>query len=188
MSGGGGRSRGRGKRPELPSTLQPSAKVDALLEFLTLLRNERPGGKSVVFSQWTRMLDVVSLFLVQRGFTFVRLDGTMMRRDRDDAVLKFQTDPRVLVFLVSLRCGGVGLNLTAAQYVFCLDPWFNPGVEDQAIDRIHRLGQKEDVHVWRFITKDTVEGRILRLQEHKRKLTSRTLAVQPREGFLRLLM
>ena len=91
--------------------------------------------------------------------------------DRQGEVERFQTDDEIKVFLISLKAGGVGLNLTAAEYVFILDPWWNPAVERQAVDRSHRIGQQKTVFSYKFITKDTIEEKILRLQERKAQLS-----------------
>ena len=106
--------------------------------------------------------------LQREGITYEYLDGRT--RDRAARVERFQTDPRCPLFLISLRAGGLGLNLTAADYVFLLDPWWNPAVEAQAIDRTHRIGQTRQVFAYRLIARDTVEEKILELQRHKREL------------------
>jgi SNF2 family DNA or RNA helicase len=126
------------------------------------------GHKSLVFSQWTSMLDLLEPELERGGYSFVRLDGAT--RDRAAVVESFQSDPGVSVFLVSLKAGGVGLNLTAADHVFLFDPWWNPAAEEQAFDRAHRIGQEKPVFLYRLVAADTVEERILALQEGKRGL------------------
>jgi SNF2 family DNA or RNA helicase len=126
------------------------------------------GHKALVFSQWTSLLDLVEPHLRAAGLDFVRLDGNT--RDRGAAVATFQDPGGPPVMLISLKAGGVGLNLTAADHVFLLDPWWNPAVEDQAADRAHRIGQDKPVLVHRLVARDTVEERILELQEHKRQL------------------
>ena len=127
-------------------------------------------AKAVVFSQWTAMLDLVGHALSQRRIRHVRLDGSMSARSRDAACSAFSADEGIAVFLISLKAGGIGLNLTAANHVFLLDPWWNPAVEEQAIDRVYRIGQRRPVTVLRAVMEDSVEGRILRLQEKKRCL------------------
>jgi SNF2 family DNA or RNA helicase len=102
------------------------------------------------------------------------LDGST--RDRQAAVGRFQTDPKCRLFLISLKAGGLGLNLTAAQYVFLLDPWWNPAVEAQAIDRAHRIGQRKTVFAYRIIARDTVEEKVAELQQRKRALADSLLA------------
>ncbi len=143
-----------------------SAKTEVLLDALETTAAE--GHKSLVFSQWTSMLDLLEPRLAERGYGTVRLDGST--RDRAAVVDRFQHDPGVSIFLVSLKAGGTGLNLTAADHVFLFDPWWNPAVEQQAFDRAHRIGQDKPVFVYRLIAADTVEERILALQDEKRAL------------------
>ena len=143
-----------------------SAKLDALLPRLDELADE--GHKALVFSQFTSFLAIVRSELDERGMTYEYLDG--QTRDREQRVERFQTDPECPLFLISLKAGGLGLNLTAADYVFLLDPWWNPAVEAQAIDRAHRIGQTRPVFAYRLIARDTVEEKILELQERKREL------------------
>jgi superfamily II DNA or RNA helicase len=145
-----------------------STKVDTLLFQLQELISE--GHKALVFSQFTGFLDIVERRLAGKKIEFVRLDGKTFAEDRRKRVSRFQEDPALKVFLVSLKAGGVGLNLTAADYVFILDPWWNPAAESQAIDRTHRIGQKNKVIAYRLIAKDTVEERIAELQRSKREL------------------
>jgi SNF2 family DNA or RNA helicase len=152
-------------------TAERSSKVDRLLEALEEMAAE--GHKALVFSQWTGLLDRVEPHLRNAGIRFTRLDGTT--RDRASVVHEFQSEDGPEVMLVSLKAGGTGLNLTAADYVFLLDPWWNPAVEDQAADRAHRIGQDRPVMVYRMVAKDTVEERILTLQERKRQLADAAL-------------
>jgi SNF2 family DNA or RNA helicase len=149
-----------------------SSKVRRLLEALEEVVAE--GHKALVFSQWTALLDRVEPHLHAAGLAFVRLDGTT--RDRAGVVRRFQDETGPPVFLISLRAGGLGLNLTAADHVFLLDPWWNPAVEDQAADRVHRLGQDRPVLVYHLVAEATVEERILALQAHKRTLADAALA------------
>ena len=121
-----------------------------------------------MFSQFTSFLDLVEPRLRERGLRFQRLDGAT--RDRAARVARFQQDPDHPVFLISLKAGGFGLNLTAASYVFVLDPWWNPAVEMQAIDRAHRIGQQRTVHAYRLVCRGTVEERVLELQAGKKAL------------------
>ena len=143
-----------------------SAKLDVLLSDLRLLREE--GHKTIVFSQFVRFLDIVRLSLDREGVPYEYLDGRT--RDREARVERFQTDPDCPLFLVSLKAGGLGLNLTAAEYVFLLDPWWNPAIEAQAIDRAHRIGQTRAVFAYRLIAEDTIEEKIIELQARKRDL------------------
>lgn len=132
---------------------------------------ERP-VKAIVFSQWTSMLNLVENSLKQSWIQYRRLDGTMTLSARDRAVRDFNTDPEVTVMLMSLKAGNLGLNMVAACHVILLDLWWNPSTEDQAVDRAHRIGQTRPVTVTRITIKDTVEDRILALQEEKRKMVA----------------
>jgi superfamily II DNA or RNA helicase len=143
-----------------------SSKVGLLMETLEKVIAE--DHKSLVFSQWTAMLDLIEPHLKAAGIPYVRLDGTT--RDRKKVVDAFQSDDGPPVFLISLKAGGTGLNLTAADHVFLIDPWWNPAVEDQAADRAHRIGQDRPVIVYRLVAEGTVEERILQLQDRKRAL------------------
>jgi SNF2 family DNA or RNA helicase len=148
-----------------------SSKVDLLIE--TLDQVIADGHKALVFSQWTALLDRVEPHLRQAGMDFERLDGST--RDRAGVVQRFQSDDGPPLMLISLRAGGVGLNLTAADHIFLLDPWWNPAVEDQAADRAHRIGQERPVLITRLVAQDTVEERILALQQQKRLLAASIL-------------
>jgi superfamily II DNA or RNA helicase len=143
-----------------------SAKLDALLPSLEEIVDE--GHKVLVFSQFTSMLAIVRSHLDRKKVLYAYLDGRT--RDRQKAVEQFQNDPDCKLFLISLKAGGLGLNLTAAEYVYLLDPWWNPAVEAQAIDRSHRIGQTRPVFAYRLIAKGTVEEKVLELQERKRAL------------------
>jgi SNF2 family DNA or RNA helicase len=145
---------------------EPSAKLDMLLPQLDQVLEE--GHKTLVFSQFTSMLAIVRDRLDAAGLSYAYLDG--QTRDREACVQRFQNDPDCRLFLISLKAGGLGLNLTAAQYVFLLDPWWNPAVEAQAIDRAHRIGQRENVFAYRLIARDTIEEKVLALQAAKREL------------------
>ena len=145
-----------------------SAKMDALLE---LVGEAVDGGHRVlVFSQFTSMLDLIGPALDEAGFSFCRLDGST--KDRASVVEKFQSDASIPVFLISLKAGGTGLNLTAADTVIHFDPWWNPAVEAQATDRAHRIGQSQVVTSIKLIARDTVEHRVIAMQEKKRAMIS----------------
>ena len=144
----------------------PSAKLEALLEQLREISDE--GHKALVFSQFTSLLSIVKETMDKEKITYAYLDGRT--RKRQERVERFQNDPNCQLFLISLKAGGHGLNLTAADYVFILDPWWNPAVEAQAIDRAHRIGQSRRVFAYRLICRDTVEEKILQLQQGKQKL------------------
>ena len=147
------------------------AKLEILLPQLRELAEK--GHKALVFSQFTSLLAIVRKKLDAEGLTYEYLDGRT--RDRAARVERFQTDPECKLFLVSLKAGGVGLNLTAAEYVFLLDPWWNPAVEAQAIDRSHRIGQTKPVFAYRLIARGTVEEKVLALQQTKRELADAIL-------------
>jgi len=149
----------------------PSAKLDTLLSRLREVVAE--GHKALVFSQFTSFLAIVRRALEAEGLVYEYLDGRT--RDRQARVERFQTDAACPLFLISLKAGGVGLNLTAADYVFLLDPWWNPAVEAQAIDRSHRIGQSAHVFAYRLIAHDTVEEKVLELQQTKRSLADAIL-------------
>ncbi len=149
----------------------PSAKLDMLLPQLAEVAAE--GHKILVFSQFTKFLGLVRDRLDAEGLKYEYLDGRT--RNRAERVERFQTDPSIPLFLISLKAGGLGLNLTAAGYVYLLDPWWNPAVEAQAIDRSHRIGQTQQVFAYRLICRDTVEQKILELQQKKRDLADAIL-------------
>jgi len=148
-----------------------SSKIDLLVDTLVSIIAE--GHKSLVFSQWTGLLDRIEPHLDAANIPFIRLDG--QTRDRQGMVDIFQGDDGPPVMLISLKAGGTGLNLTAADHVFLVDPWWNPAVEDQAADRTHRIGQDKPVLVYRLVAEDTVEERIIALQQRKRALAEAAL-------------
>ncbi|MBV9746981.1 MAG: DEAD/DEAH box helicase, partial [Acidobacteriia bacterium] len=145
-----------------------SDKLDLLMGRLEEVVSE--GHKALVFSQFTSLLAIVRQQLNDAGITYEYLDGAT--RDRQQRVERFQADPACPVFLISLKAGGLGLNLTAAEYVFLLDPWWNPAVEAQAVDRAHRIGQRNQVFAYRLIARGTVEEKVLELQNSKRDLVA----------------
>ena len=148
-----------------------SAKLDVLVPRITEAVAE--GHKTLVFSQFTSLLAILRARLDEAGISYEYLDGRT--RDRESKVERFQSDSTCRLFLISLKAGGLGLNLTAAEYVFLLDPWWNPAVEAQAIDRAHRIGQTRHVFAYRLIARDTVEERVLELQRQKRTLADAIL-------------
>jgi SNF2 family DNA or RNA helicase len=155
-----------------------SSKVDALCEALDDAVAD--GHKALVFSQWTKLLDLVEPHLRERDIAFTRLDGST--RNRGAVVDTFQDENGPPVMLISLKAGGTGLNLTAADHVFLLDPWWNPAAEDQAADRAHRIGQERPVFIYRLVAKDTVEERVLELQAGKRRIANVALSAGTFEG------
>jgi superfamily II DNA or RNA helicase len=148
-----------------------SAKFELLLGELHQVLAE--GHKALVFSQFTSLLALLRRRLDGEGVRYAYLDGRT--RDRAERVAEFQENPEIPLFLISLKAGGLGLNLTAADYVYLLDPWWNPAVEAQAVDRSHRIGQIRPVFAYRLVARDTVEERILELQQRKRQLANAIL-------------
>ena len=139
--------------------------------------------KILIFSQFVKHLDIVREYLNEQHLQYSYLDGST--RDRQNQVNRFQNDDSIRLFLISLKAGGLGLNLTKADYVFLLDPWWNPAVEAQAVDRAHRIGQKNTVFTYKFITRNTVEEKILSLQKNKLKLASDLISTE--ESFIKKL-
>ncbi|HLL04904.1 MAG TPA: DEAD/DEAH box helicase [Myxococcaceae bacterium] len=149
-----------------------SSKVQTLVEALDTAVSD--GHKALVFSQWTSLLDLIEGPLKEAGIAFERLDGTTT--NRGEITTRFQSAEGAPVLLMSLKAGGTGLNLTAADHVFLMDPWWNPAVEAQAADRAHRIGQERPVMVYRLVSQGTVEERILGLQEKKRAIFEAALS------------
>ncbi|NJN24923.1 MAG: DEAD/DEAH box helicase [Cyclobacteriaceae bacterium] len=156
-----------------------SGKLDALKRMIKSAISEN--HKILVFSQFVKHLAIVSDYLKSKNIDYAYLDGST--KDRQAEVERFQNDDNLMLFLISLKAGGVGLNLTKAEYVFILDPWWNPAVEAQAIDRAHRIGQENKVFTYKFITKNTVEEKILTLQRRKMKLASELITTE--ESFVK---
>ncbi len=132
--------------------------------------------KVLVFSQFVRMLHIMRNYLEEQAIEFTYLDGST--KNREEVIDKFQTDEEVKIFLISLKAGGVGINLTAADYVIHYDPWWNPAVEMQATDRVHRIGQDKKVFAYKLITKDSVEEKILKLQQQKTALVKQLITTE----------
>ncbi|KAF9071904.1 SNF2 family N-terminal domain-containing protein [Rhodocollybia butyracea] len=158
----------------LPKFL-PSTKMKAMMEYIKNLYEEHPNEKILVISQWTSCLSLVSHYLTENDVLHVKYQGDMNRRKRDDAVRAFMSKKKARVMLMSLKCGGVGLNLTRANHVISLDLGWSPAIEAQAFDRIHRLGQNLAVKVNRLVIENTVEDRILTMQERKQVLADGSL-------------
>jgi len=147
------------------------------LDELTREIEENIGNhKALIFSQFLGMLALIKKKLIEDNIPFEYFDGSTSAPDREKAIQNFQNNDDCRVFLISLKAGGVGLNLTAADYVYIVDPWWNPAVEQQAIDRTHRIGQTKNIFAYRMICVDTIEDKILKLQEKKRKLASELIA------------
>jgi SNF2 family DNA or RNA helicase len=158
-----------------------SGKFDEVLRMAETAKAE--GHKVLLFSQFVKQLDIYRTEFDKRGWSYSYLDGSMSNEQRQKAVEAFQQESGIQFFLISLKAGGVGLNLTAADYVFIVDPWWNPAVEQQAIDRTHRIGQDKIVFTYKFISKDTVEEKILALQHKKKELASAIITTE--ESFIK---
>src|SRR4051812_17732052 len=159
-----------------------SIKLDELTREITENIGEH---KALVFSQFLGMLALIKEKLKSLDVKFDYFDGSTSAVDREKAIQNFQNNDECRVFLISLKAGGVGLNLTAADYVYIVDPWWNPAVEQQAIDRTHRIGQTKNIFAYRMICKDTIEDKILQLQERKRSLARDLIADD--DGFVKNL-
>ena len=170
--------------PALINTEIPLENNSAKLDEIVREIEENAGNhKILIFSQFLKMLDLIREHLEKHHISYEYLDGKT--QDREDRVNRFQEDENCRVFLMSLKAGGVGINLTEADYVYLIDPWWNPAVEQQAIDRTHRIGQKKNVFAYRMICKDTIEEKILLLQEKKKDLVKDLISTE--EGFLKKL-
>eukprot|EP00605_Chrysophyceae_sp_TOSAG23-4_P001643 GSChrysophyteH1.ASY1.ANO1.1804.1 assembled CDS len=156
-----------------------STKIEALMQDLHRMQKTDFGAKAIVFSQFTSMLDIIEHRISTDRFTpplkCALLMGNMSLDQRDRIIRQFNSDPHLKVLLISLKAGGVALNLTVASHIFIMDPWWSPAAEMQAIDRTHRFGQHKPIHATRFITEGTIEERILRLQEKKRLVFDATI-------------
>lgn len=162
-------------RLNMGGTWRSSTKIEALVEELYNLRSNVKTIKSIVFSQFTSMLDLVEWRLKKAGFETVKLQGSMSPTQRDETIKYFMNNINCEVFLVSLKAGGVALNLCEASQVFILDPWWNPSVEWQSGDRVHRIGQFRPVKITRFCIEDSIESRIIELQEKKANMIHATI-------------
>lgn len=146
-----------------------SVKLDELMREI----DENVGDhKALIFSQFLGMLGLIRQELEKKGIPYAYFDGSTSSKDREIAIQEFQNNHECRVFLISLKAGGIGLNLTAADYVYIVDPWWNPAVEQQAIDRTHRIGQTKNIFAYRLICKETIEEKMLQLQERKRALAA----------------
>ncbi|KAG7562833.1 hypothetical protein FFLO_01662 [Filobasidium floriforme] len=161
------------------SNWRSSTKLEMLVDELCELRDKDCNIKSLVFSQFVSMLDLAAFRLQRAGFNICRLEGGMTPQARDATIQHFMKNPQVTVFLISLKAGGVALNLTEASQVFLLDSWWNPSVEYQSMDRIHRLGQHRPVQVTKLVVEDSIEAKILQLQDKKLAMTQAALATDP---------
>lgn len=156
-----------------------SSKVEQLLQILAASSKDKT-NKTIIFSQWTSFLDLIQVHLAAAGYTFTRIDGSMSAVARDAALEALDNDPKSTIMLASLSVCSVGLNLVAANQVIMADSWWAPAIEDQAVDRVHRLGQKRETTVFRLVVEDSVEERVLGIQSDKRKLMA--MAFAEKEG------
>jgi SWI/SNF-related matrix-associated actin-dependent regulator of chromatin subfamily A3 len=156
-----------------------SSKTEALLKILqATLKND--GSKVIIFSQWTSFLTVIQRQLDEAGYTYTRVDGSMNTSQRDAAIRSLDHNPATRIMLASLAVCSVGLNLVSADTVILADSWWAPAIEDQAVDRVHRLGQTRPTTVWRLVMEGTVEERVLDIQGEKRELVNK--AFQEKRG------
>jgi superfamily II DNA or RNA helicase len=170
---------------------EDSGKHDVIIDNINNLVAE--GHKALVFSSFVKHLELYTAYCDQQGLKYALLTGEVPQQKREQIIREFQDDPDIHLFFISIKAGGFGLNLTSADYVFILDPWWNPAVEEQAMSRAHRMGQKKNVFVYRFITKDTLEEKIHMLQNKKSQLAesfikeNNPFKSSDREELLRLL-
>ncbi|KAI7216168.1 SNF2 family DNA-dependent ATPase domain-containing protein [Hortaea werneckii] len=161
---------------------QSSSKLEAMMKILSATKNNGKGEKTVIFSQWTRFLDIVQSRLDREGSQYCRLDGTMSAPRRDASLQALETDPSCTIMLASLGVCAVGLNLTAANQIILSDTWWAPAIEDQAVDRVHRLGQKRETRVWRLVMEESIEEKTLVVQSEKRKLMQLAFAEEGKKA------
>ncbi len=164
-----------------PDFVGQSGKFDEIIAKSETAKAE--GHKVLLFSQFVKQLDIYKQYFDEKGWKYAYLDGSLTNEQRQKAVTEFQQNDEIKYFLISLKAGGLGLNLTTADYVFIIDPWWNPAVERQAVDRSHRIGQTRTVFNYKFITKDTVEEKILALQERKKTLADNIITTE--ESFIK---
>jgi len=160
--------------------MQTSTKISRLLELLDEIQTEdtKTRKKTIVFSQFTSFLNLVEPFVKKAGYGYTRYDGAKSADEKTRALEQIKSDPKCTVLLISLKCGSVGLNLTCCSRVILMDPWWNPAIETQAFDRAHRFGQREDVKCYKITIADTIEDRILELQEKKQSLANQALGTE----------
>ncbi len=155
-----------------------SSKINAVLDELRELANSDPNGKIVIFSQFTSFLAILGKHLNDNGFQFNQIVGSMSQKARKESLDEFASAQGPKILLASIKAAGTGLNLLCANNVFLIDVWWNSAVEEQAIDRVHRIGQRKAVRVVRFICKDTIEERVKLVQESKNELIKQILTAK----------
>lgn len=171
------------KRKLVAAFSQHSTKIRMIVQELKEVRRGGQGEKTLIFSQWNSMLDIIEFHVKVEGFETCRLDGTMSLAARQQQIKEFQQNKRKVAFLISLHAGGTGLNLTAGNRVILTDVWWNPAVEEQAIDRVHRIGQNKPVHVTRFKMLGTVEEHIYKLCQKKREAVNGALGEAGKQNY-----
>lgn len=170
----------------LEKTWIPSAKIEKTMEILRGISTNDSSEKTIIFSQFTSLLDLLEIPIAREGWDYRRYDGSMKPAERNASVIEFTDNPDCKVMLVSLKAGNSGLNLVAASQVIIFDPFWNPYVEEQAVDRAHRIGQARPVQIHRIVVKGTVEDRILELQDQKRELVEGALDEKASKNVSRL--
>lgn len=170
----------------LEKTFISSAKIDKTMEILQRIQDGTDGEKTIIFSQFTSLLDLLEIPINRKDWGYRRYDGSMRPGDRNSAVMEFTDNPNCKIMLVSLKAGNSGLNLVAASQVIVFDPFWNPYVEDQAVDRAHRIGQMREVRIHRILVQNSVEDRILELQAKKRELVEGALDEKAGKNISRL--
>ncbi|KAL5381591.1 hypothetical protein DPSP01_007040 [Paraphaeosphaeria sporulosa] len=170
----------------LRRSFKSSAKIDETMRLLTVIRENDPTEKTLIFSSFTTLLDLIEVPLQEKEFNYQRYDGSMKFDDRIDAVNEFMDNATENIMLISIKAGNAGLNLNKASQVIMLDPFWNPFVEDQAVDRAHRMPQQREVHVHRVLVPETVEDRICKLQDKKREVINAALDERAGKSLTRL--
>jgi len=158
-----------------------SSKTEAMMSIINATLKD-PLSKIVIFSQWTSFLNIIQTQLTTSSIPFIRIDGTMSASQRDDSISSLDSDPNSRVLLASLAVCSVGLNLVSADTVIMADSWWAPAVEDQAVDRVHRLGQTRKCTVWRLVMEDSIEERVLEIQGQKRELVGKAFKEDVKRG------
>ncbi|RAL65617.1 hypothetical protein DID88_005289 [Monilinia fructigena] len=162
------------------NTDEKSSKTEALMQIIKVTHND-PLSKVVIFSQWTSFLNIVQKQIEQSGIKFARIDGSMSAPQRDKGMQALESDPECRILLASLAVCSVGLNLVSADTVILADSWWAPAIEDQAVDRVHRLGQKRECKVWRLVMEGSIEERVSEIQAEKRKLVGKAFQEKVKE-------
>lgn len=158
-----------------------SSKTEALMKIVQATLKD-PLSKIVIFSQWTSFLNIIQVQLEEAGMAFARIDGTMPAHARDHGMAQLESNPECKILLASLSVCSVGLNLVSADTVILADSWWAPAIEDQAVDRVHRLGQKRPCSVWRLVMEGSIEEKVIEIQKGKRKLVGQAFQEKTKRG------